>query len=102
MDRIVRELQQEIFSPVLSYKPQGIADHAIGLPDDTFFLALMSEFQARLFHEFSANVVCLDSTHKTNQYRHKLITLMVADEFHNGKKFAFCYMHMCHANDLIL
>ena len=95
VDRIVRELQQETPSPVLTYKPQGIADHAIGLPDDTFFLALMTEFQARLFQDFSEKVVCLDSTHKTNQYKHKLITLMVADEFHNGKTLPFVMHAKC-------
>ena len=35
---------------------------------------------------FSEKVVCLDATHSTNQYRHKLITLMVAYEFQNGKQ----------------
>ena len=52
VDRIVRELQQETPSPMLTYKPQGIADRAIGLPSDTFFLALMTEFQARLFQDY--------------------------------------------------
>ena len=84
VDRIVMELRQESFSPVLAYKPQGIADPDIALPDDTFFLVVMTEFQSKLFNEFSAKVVCLDSTHKTNQYKHKLVTLMVPDEFHNG------------------
>ncbi len=84
VDRIVRELDQETHSPVLAYKPQGISDHCIALPDDTFVLVLMTEFQARLFNDFSGKVMCLDSTHKTNHYKHKLVTLMVADEFRNG------------------
>lgn len=39
-----------------------------------------------MFTEFSGKVVCLDATHSTNQYRHKLVTLMVADEFQNGEQ----------------
>lgn len=86
----MRELQQETPSPVLAYKPQGVVDDAIGLPGDTFFLALMTDFQAKLLVDFAVKIVCLDSTHKTNQYKHKLITLMVVDEFHNGKLSLCC------------
>ncbi len=58
----------------------------------------MTGLQAKLFEDFSLKVVCLDLTHKTNQYKHKLITLMVADEFHNGKT-AFCYAYVvCKVN----
>jgi hypothetical protein len=84
VDRIVRELRLEHPSPVIAYKPQGIDVPDLALPLDTFFLCIMTEFQAQLFDEFSSAIVCLDSTHCTNQYRYKLITLMVVDDFHNG------------------
>ena len=85
VDRIVRELNLESPSPVIFYKPQGVEDPNLTLPVDSFFLCIMTDFQAQLFNEFSNKIVCLDSTHRTNQYRHKLITLMVVDEFRNGK-----------------
>ena len=44
----------------------------------------MTEFQSRLFQEYSSKIICLDSTHNTNQYSHKLVTLMVADENRKG------------------
>ena len=87
VDRLVRELSLESPSPVLAYKPQGMHNSKYTLPDDAFFLAIMTEFQAKLFEEYSDKIVCLDSTHNTNQYRHKLVTLMIADEFRRGMLF---------------
>ena len=84
VDRLVHELNQEFPSPVIAYKPQGISDAKYNLPSDSFFLVIMSEFQAELYKTFSEIIVCLDSTHRTNQYKHKLTTLVVPDEFHNG------------------
>lgn len=85
VDRLVRELQEESPTPILAYKAQGLVSSEFPLPDDTFFLVLMTGFQYKLFNEFSEKIVCLDSTHRTNQYKHKLVTLLVADEFRNGK-----------------
>lgn len=83
-------------SPVLFYKPQGITDSNFSyLTKDTFLLVLMTEFQAFLFETYSSKMVCVDSTHKTNQYRFKLITVVVADEYHNGyvKWWSVSYYH---------
>ena len=44
----------------------------------------MTEFQAQLFEEFGTKFVCVDSTHKTNEYKFKLITVLVVDEYHKG------------------
>ena len=87
IDHIVCELSLENPSPIICYKPQGFEDPHLALPSDTFFLCIMTEFQVQLFEEFCSKIVCLDSTHQTNQYRHKLITLMVVDEFHNGNLY---------------
>ena len=85
VDRIVTELKEEDPSPVLYYKPQGVTDPDYpSLQKDTFLLVIMASFQASLFTAFSERIVCLDSTHKTNQYRFKLLTVMVADEYRNG------------------
>ncbi|XP_065903839.1 uncharacterized protein [Dysidea avara] len=84
VDRIVKELQLESPSSIIAYKPQGIvkADYP-SLQESSFFLALMTSFQADMFKEFST-LGCVDSKHKTTQYGYKLITLVVADEFRNG------------------
>ena len=82
VDRLVHELQQESPSPVIAYKPQ--------LPKKSMnfqtipFLVTITPFQADVFCEFSKKIVCLDSTHQANQYKHKLVTMVVADEFHKG------------------
>ena len=86
VQRIVEELRLESPSPVLFYKAQGKKDpENLKLADDTFLLVIMTSFQAGLFEMFCNKIVCLDSTHKTNQYRFKLITAVVPDEYHNGK-----------------
>ena len=85
VDRIVKELQLEDPSPVIAYKPRGIKDERYPLlMEENFLLALMTEFQASLFQKFST-LACVDSTHKTNEYGYKLISIVVADEFRNGK-----------------
>ena len=85
VQRIVEELRLENPSPVLFYKAQGQRDSEHpNLAEDTFLLILMTSFQAGLLEMFSSKIVCLDSTHKTNQYRFKLITVAVPDEYHTG------------------
>ena len=82
---IVQELSLESRSPVLLYKPQGVEDPELpNVAKDTFLLVIMTEFQATLFETFGGKISCIDSTHKTNQYRFKLLTIMVPDEYHNG------------------
>ena len=45
----------------------------------------MTNFQAAMFQKYSKRIVCVDSTHKTNPYGFKLITIVVPDEFRNGR-----------------
>jgi len=70
---------------VLFYKPQTSenAEHPL-LQEESFLFILMTEFQAQLFEEFGSKLVCVDSTHKTNECKFKLITLLVVDEYHKG------------------
>ena len=82
IQRIVEELRLESPSPVLFYKGKRDPEY-MGLAEDTFLLVFMTSFQAGLFEMFSSKIVCLDSTHKTNQYQFKLITV-VPDKYHNG------------------
>jgi len=86
VNRIVTELELEDVSPVIAYKALGVKNDSCPLlKEDNFLLAIMTEFQAALFKKFS-NLLCVDSTHKTNEYGYKLITVLVVDEFHNGKR----------------
>lgn len=91
--RIVQELSRESPSPVLLYKSQGTEDPDLpALAKDTFLIVIMTEFQATLFENFSNKITCIDSTHKTNQYRFKLLTIIVPDEYHNGKYYMNTYV----------
>ena len=85
VDRLVKELQNE--TTIIAYKPQGIHDDVAYplLTEDNFLLVIMTEFQCDMFKKHSEKVVCVDSTHKTNPYGFKLVTIVVPDEFKNGK-----------------
>ena len=86
VDRIVAELSQENPASVIAYKCQGSPHPEYPtLQDDTFLLVIMTSYQSQLFEEFAYKVVCMDSTHKTNEYRFKLITLLVVVGFHKGR-----------------
>jgi hypothetical protein len=86
VDRLCRELQKEDDSAIFAYKPQGSRnDNYPGLDEDSFLLVIMTQFQASMFQKHSHKIVCVDSTHKTNPYGFKLVTVVVPDEFKNGK-----------------
>ena len=72
---LVSELREEPFDPVLIFKPQGIhCPEYPTVPTESFMLALQTEFQLELYREYAPTILCIDSTHGTNQYRFKLIT----------------------------
>ena len=78
----VNALQQEEFNLILYFKAQHIDDEDYPqLSRDTFVLILQTEFQRQIYHQFSSKIVCIDSTHGTNSYKFKLITLLVSDDF---------------------
>ena len=87
VDRLVKELENEKDSPIIAYKPQGrVEEKYSGLREESFLLVIMTKFQASMFQKHSHKIVCVDSTHKTNPYGFKLVTVVVPDEFKNGKK----------------
>lgn len=61
-----------------------IDDNYKQLDSESFLLVVMTKFQAQMFEKFSCKIVCVDSTHKTNPYGFKLVTVVVPDEFKNG------------------
>ena len=85
VDLLVNELQKEKYNPILLYKPQGIVDPNMPVPQDRFVLALQTEFQQNMYQQYASSVICIDSTHKTNVYDFKLVTLMVVDQYGEGK-----------------
>ena len=83
---IVQSLVKEKYNSVLLYKPQN-EKTVIGpaLPaDDLFLLGTMTKQQEVMLKKNSDKIICLDSTHSTNQYKFKLITLLVPEEFCKG------------------
>ena len=44
----------------------------------------MTGFQAKLFCEYAGKILCIDATYRTNEYKFKLITLLVVDEYGKG------------------
>ncbi len=81
----VTELQHEEFNPVLYFKQQYTVDpNHPEFANDSFILMLQSEFQQQLYCLYASKIVCIDSTHGTNAYKFKLLTLMVADDFATG------------------
>ena len=94
VDRLCRELRREDESVIIAYKPQGKIDEAYpSLGEDSLLLVIMTNYQATAFEKHSRKIVCVDSTHKTNPYGFKLVTVVVPDEFKNG----MIVFHVCSA-----
>lgn len=101
---IVAELEQESFNPILIFKPQGKVDQTLSLESDSFVLAIQTQFQMELYRKHVSTIMCIDSTHGTNQYRFKLISVIVPDDQGKGKVFFYlaiqivtilCYRTTC-------
>ena len=87
VERLVCELEKE-GNLVLAYKPQGVTKEAFPqLREESFLLVIMTAFQSEMFKKHSARIVCVDSTHNTNPYGFKLLTIVVPHEFKNGECF---------------
>ena len=71
----VESLKQEKYNPVVLFKPQFALDSSSRLRFEDFMLVLMTEQQLSINKQFADRILCMDSTHKTNQYSFKLITL---------------------------
>ncbi len=85
VDLLVKELQREKYNPILVYKPQSMFDPNVPIAEDRFILAIQTEFQWEMYQQYASSVICIDSTHKTNVYDFKLVTLLVVDEYGEGR-----------------
>jgi len=88
----VEAMKKEIYNPILAYKPFGVDDtqNYPTLKKEDFFLAIMTRNQEDMYHKMAPTILCLDSTHNTNEYKYKLITALVPDECRKGYPVAFC------------
>jgi hypothetical protein len=77
---------------VIGYKLYKVHDDQYPLlQDDDFFLALMTGFQVECCDnlQYDWSCVCIDATHNVGN-GFKLITVLIINEFYQGKPLAFC------------
>lgn len=68
------------------FKTHGSKDDSHpALQTDSFVLVIQTQFQMELYQKHASTILCIDSTHGTNQYRFKLISVVVPDEYGKGK-----------------
>ena len=85
--KVVSDLREEPYDPVLLFKPQGEHDPKLPkIPADGFILGIQTQFQKELYAKYGNNILCIDATHGTNAYQFMLITCIVPDEFGKGKE----------------
>jgi len=92
VDIWVQAMNEMSDSPVTLYKPQGRSpdDSLRDLSTADFALGLQTCTQRTFMQDFGTNrMVCLDSTHGTNQYCFNVVTMMVIDDFGEGIPGAF-------------
>ncbi len=68
------------YNPVVIFKPQDQEDSSPFAKED-FVIGVQTKFQLEMMKLFSGSVVCMDSTHGTNHYDFKLVTVLVLDDF---------------------
>ena len=87
VDIFVQRLQNQQHNCILLYKRVGTVD--LGMEEQEFFLVIQSQHQRQLYRQYASRIVCVDSTHGTNAYDYKLITMMVCDDWGQGKRLTF-------------
>ena len=79
-------MRTQQYNAVLRFKQHGFrqSDNVDNTSVNDFFLCIQSEFQRDMCQKLGGNAVCVDSTHGTNMYDFKLITMLVVDEYGEG------------------
>ena len=86
VNMFVNELQKEPYNPVLLHKWQHDSRPIYpSLPKELFVFAMQTGFQKECYQQYAPKILSVASTHGANAYGFKLITVMVADEFGQGK-----------------
>ncbi|XP_035234107.1 uncharacterized protein LOC118205936 isoform X2 [Stegodyphus dumicola] len=107
VNSIIETLKCEAYNPVLLYKPQnnstlyGPTD-LDNLPNHkvSFALGLQTREQKEMMIKGCTEILCIDSTHKTNQYDFYLLNLIVPDEFGCGYPVAHFITNFLDADTL--
>ena len=104
---LVKKLSQESFSSIVVYKPHGEKTligpstlNDIDVKKDTFVIGIQTRQQLNMFKKNASKIVCMDSTHQTNQYQFPLTTLLVPDEFNKG--YPVAHLISNHTDELTL
>ena len=82
VDLWVQQLQNDEHDPVLCYKAQGTEHPSLNKED--FVLGLQTLWQREMMMKHASKIVCIDSTHGTNQYDFLVTTVLVLDEYEEG------------------
>ena len=104
---LVQKLAKESYNPIVVYKPQG-KDVIIGptvyndmdVGKNMFVIGIQTKEQRDMFIEGAKKIVCIDSTHKTNQYGFPLVNILVPDKF--GKGYPVAHLISNHADEMTL
>ncbi|XP_035215656.1 uncharacterized protein LOC118189203 [Stegodyphus dumicola] len=107
VNSIIETLKCEAYNPVLLYKPQnnstlyGPTD-LDNLPNHkvSFALGLQTREQKEMMIKGCTEILCIESTHKTNQYDFYLLNLIVPDEFGCGYPVAHFITNFLDADTL--
>ena len=81
----VHEMQSQPYNPIIIFKQQGNeqSDDIDNVAVTDFLLGIQTEFQRDILVKFS-ETICMDTTHGTNMYDFKLLTIAVIDEYGEG------------------
>ena len=82
----VKELEELEYNPITIFKVQGEeqGENMDNVAQNDFVLGVQTKFQRDLMIKFIEKGICIDTTHKTNQYDFQLLTLLVVDDFGEG------------------
>ena len=104
---LVKKLEKENFNPIVVYKPQGEKTligpntyDSIDLKNDLFVIGIQTKQQLEMMQKHASKIICIDSTHRTNQYHFPLVNLVVPDEFNKG--YPVGHLISNHADELVL
>ena len=87
----MEEMRGLSYNPIWLFKVQGQpqSEETDNMSVADFVLVIQTQFQRDAFQAFGNDVVCVDSTYKTNMYDFNLITFVVLDEYGEGVPVAW-------------
>ena len=81
----VEEMSKLPTNPIILFKQQGFQpSNTTNVMEPDFILCIQTNFQKDMILKFGNDTICMDSTHGTNMYDFKLVTIAVIDEYGEG------------------